>query len=65
MSDCRVLGGRFQGPGTSCGGHYTKPVMYQSEDEDDWYDDSYYDPQHGYRAGLSKAGLKIGLSGCF
>ena len=31
MSDCRVLGGRFQGPGTSCGGHYTKPVMYQSE----------------------------------
>ena len=45
MSDCRVLGGRFQGPGTSCGGHYTKPVMYQSEEEDDWYDDSYYDPQ--------------------
>ena len=45
MSDCRVLGGRFQGPGTSCGGHYTKPLMYQSEDEDDWYDDSYYDPQ--------------------
>ena len=30
---CRVLGGRFQGPGTSCGGHYTKPVMYQSEDD--------------------------------
>jgi len=42
MSDCRVLGGRFQGPGTSCGGHYTKPVMYQSEEG---YDDSYYDPQ--------------------
>ena len=33
MSDCRVLGGRFQGPGTSCGGHYTKPVMYQSEED--------------------------------
>ena len=45
MSDCRVLGGRFQGRGTSCGGDYTKLVMYQSE-EDDSYDDSYYyDPQ--------------------
>ena len=27
LSDCRVLGGQFQGPGTSCGGHYSKPVM--------------------------------------
>ena len=31
MSDCRVLGGRFQGPGTSCGGHYIKPVMMGAE----------------------------------
>ena len=35
----------FQGQGTSCGGHYTKPLMYQSEGEDDWYHDSYSDPQ--------------------
>ena len=26
MSDCRALGGRFQGPGTSCGG-YQQPLM--------------------------------------
>jgi len=31
MSDCRVLGGQFQGPGTSCGGHYSKPVMMGAE----------------------------------
>ena len=33
MSDCRVLGGQFQGPGTSCGGHYSKPVMMSAEEE--------------------------------
>ena len=31
MSDCRVLGGQFQGPGTSCGG-YQKPRLMHSED---------------------------------
>ncbi len=30
MSDCRVLGGRFQGPGTSCGG-VQQPLMMSAE----------------------------------
>jgi hypothetical protein len=32
MSDCRALGGRFQGPGTSCGG-YQQPLMMGAEYE--------------------------------
>lgn len=38
MSDCRVLGGRFQGPGTSCGG-VQQPLMMSAEQVDrlpDW-----------------------------
>ena len=30
METCRAIGGRFQGPGTSCGG-YQSPIMMRSE----------------------------------
>jgi len=30
MADCRALRGRFQGPGTSCGG-YQQPIVMSSE----------------------------------
>lgn len=34
LTDCNALGGSFQGPGTSCGGHYSKPVMMGAEQVD-------------------------------
>tara|TARA_R110001592_G_scaffold178453_4_gene419475 strand:+ start:2996 stop:3802 length:807 start_codon:yes stop_codon:yes gene_type:complete len=40
MENCRTLGGRFQGPGTSCGG-VQKPVMMSAEVVDTLPDDGY------------------------